>query len=179
MSGSATKRVFRLMMAWNDEKEQAWLQQQAREGWHVRAVHAYGYTFEKAPAAEVAYRFDVTPRDRGDRAEYLGLFRDAGWEHLGRRGLWHVFRKPVVPGETMEIHTDPRSRAEVYQRVAGFLGLMAVAMILQLTATLMRNPARTIELVMLVAQALLAGWFSYATVRTLLVVSRLRHHTAS
>jgi hypothetical protein len=176
MSGSTTKRVFRFMLAWNDEKEQAWLEQQAREGWHVRTVRGYGYTLEKGPAAEVAYRLDVTPAARSDREEYLGLFRDAGWEHVGRRGLFHVFRKPVVPGETMEIHTDPQSRVAAYQRVVAFAGLMVVAMMLQLSATLLNGrTARPLDVVILGMQVLLVACFSYGTVRMLLLISRVRN----
>ena len=30
-----TRTVVRMLMAWNDEKEQRWLEEQERSGWHL------------------------------------------------------------------------------------------------------------------------------------------------
>ena len=56
-----------------------------------------------------------------DRAAYLQLFHDAGWEHLGNMSAWEYFRKEARPGEEPEIFTDPESKIQKYQRVLRFL----------------------------------------------------------
>jgi len=169
------KRVFRVMLAWNDRKEERWLTEQAKAGWHVERMGLIGYTLVQGPPADMAYRLDVGPA-HGDRTEYLGLFRDAGWEHVGRRGIWHLFRKPVLGREVPEIHTDPQSRISMYRRLLGVSTLMMLAMVLQIPGGLSRADGSTARWMMLWLQILLAGTFAYGSVRMLLAVNRLRKH---
>lgn len=170
-----SRRVFRLLMAWNDQKEEQWLSQQAREGWHVAKVGPLGYRLEKGTPADVAYRLDVLPRACGESAEYLELCRDAGWELVGRRGLWRVFRKPVAARETMEIHTHPESRIAAYRRVLGFMAVMAAAMVSQAMSSAMRDGGlEQRHVVLLVLQVLLASIFGYGALRMALTINRLR-----
>ncbi len=172
-----TRTVVRALLPWNDVKQERWLMEQARSGWHLKAVHTWGYTFERGAPADVAYRVDVTPRCRADRAEYLTLFRDAGWEHVGVRGLWHIFRKPVVGGEVPEIHTDPASRIAMYQRVAGFLAIMSGVLVTQVIPQLSRiaaQPEPSGLKAVLVIQLVAMGWFVYGIARVARVIGRLR-----
>ena len=130
MSGDkTTKTVFRILMAWNDQKEERWLAEQERAGWHLKTVRPFGYTFEKASPAEVAYRLDFQAISRENREEYLALFQDSGWEHVGARGHVHYFRQSIVDGKVPEIFTDPASRVLKYQRVAAALGMMLIVLV--------------------------------------------------
>ncbi len=173
-----TKKRFRMLLPWNDEQEEKWLEQEARAGWHLRKVGCFGgYAFERGPAAEVAYRLDFGPSARRDKSEYFGLFRDAGWEHVGTRGLWQFFRKPAAGGEVPEIYTDPASRIAKYRRAAAFLGVFVALMVTQVGASLSRAAGRSasgfLDAILLL-QALLMVVFVYGIVRLALVVNRLR-----
>ena len=43
---TTTRRVWKLFWAWDDEREEAWLAQMVREGWHLLAVGVPGcYVF--------------------------------------------------------------------------------------------------------------------------------------
>ncbi len=171
------KRVVRIFMAWNDEKEQRWLEEQARSGWLVRSVNAFGYTFERAAPAEVAYRLDWTRHCRRKSDEYLGLFRDAGWEHLGRRGNWNLWRKPVADGVVPEIYTDPASRIAMYRQVAAFLFLFFALMPTQMAPQIARwdsSSAHGRFPVVLAIYGVLMAFFLYDIIRILLVISRLK-----
>ncbi len=176
--GRETKKMFRMLLPWNDEKEEKWLEEEARAGWHLRKVGCFGgYTFERGPAAEVAYRLDFGPSARRDRSEYFGLFRDAGWEHVGRRGLWQFFRKPAAGGEVPEIYTDPASRIAKYQRIAAFLGVFAAVMVTQVGSSVTRTAGRSASGFLdaiLVLQVLLMAVFVYGIVRLTRVVNRLK-----
>jgi hypothetical protein len=59
-----------------------------------------------------------------DIAEYLQLFADGGWEHLGAMGGWQYFRKESAEGEMPEIYTDNASKIQKYQRVLLFLVIL-------------------------------------------------------
>jgi hypothetical protein len=165
--------VLRVLLAWNVDGEQKWLGEQARSGWHVRSVHPFGYTFEQGAPAEVAYRLDVGPR-RGDRTEYLGLFGDAGWEAVGRRGMFDLFRKPEGRGETPEIHTDPHSLIAMYERVIVLTVVMTIAMALLIPGSLQRFDGSVARWIMLGLQTLLAATFAFGAVRTLVVINRIK-----
>jgi hypothetical protein len=183
MSGqSETKTVFRLLLAWNDQREERWLSQQQRAGWSLKKVRCFGYTFEAAAPGDVAYRLDLSPPRFHDRAEYFGLFRDAGWEHVGARGPWQIFRKDAVDGKAPEIHTDPQSRIAMYKRLLGLSVIMLSVMISQLAPRLASaeegGSAVARFPVIFGLQLLVAAGFSYGIVRLLLAISRVKRNQA-
>jgi hypothetical protein len=172
-----TKTVVRLLMAWNDRKEELWLAEQERSGWRLKAVRAFGYTFERAAPSDVAYRLDFGPPRFHDRSEYFGLFRDAGWEHVGTRGLWQYFRKATVDGQAPEIYTDPQSRIAMYRRLVALSAVMFSVLLSQAMPRLIVGGSTTAAArypAVFALQLVLMAVFAYGTVRLLLVISRLR-----
>lgn len=121
---------FRWFWAWDDEKEEAWLRQMALSGWHLRRVGFPNfYTFEQGGPRDVAYRLDFFTGVK-DKASYLQLFSDAGWEHVGEYGSWQYFRKEASGGEVPEIFTDNESKIKKYQRVLAVLAFVCSLMVL-------------------------------------------------
>jgi hypothetical protein len=59
--------------------------------------------------------------DRKDYQNYLQLFKDAGWEHIGEMGGWQYFRTAGSGNAIPEIYTDKDSKAQKYQRVITIL----------------------------------------------------------
>lgn len=180
-----TKTVVRFLMAWNDEREERWLAEQERSGWHLKAVRSFGYTFERATSAEVAYRLDFHAGPRENRQEYLALFQDSGWEHLGARGLWHYFRQSVVDGRIPEIFTDPESRIAKYQRVMALLGVMLVLLAVVIAPKTpvegVRDQARLVDTVYASAffiKLAVMAFLLYAIVRLARVIDRLKRAAA-
>lgn len=172
-----TKTVFHMFMAWSSDKEERWLSEQERSGWHLKSVRCFGYTFERSAPADVAYRLDWGPSCRQDGSEYLNIFKDAGWEHLGWRGKWNVFRKPVVGGLVPEIYTDPNSRIAMYRRVLAFLGVFMCIIVAQLGPQISRLDSSAkrggFPFVLAIYGAMVA-FFLYGIVRLLLVISKLK-----
>jgi len=176
-----TKTVFRMLMAWNDEKEERWLSEQARSGWHLKEVRGFGYTLERAAPAEVAYRLDFHRGPREDRQEYLTLFRDAGWEALGSRGHWYYFRRAVVDGKVPEIYTDPESRIAKYRQVMALMGVMLVVLGVVIAPKApfqtVQEPGRLVDRVYSYAffvKLAAMGFLLYGIVRLSLVIGRLK-----
>ena len=118
--------------AWEDEKEETWLTAMATDGWHLADISPFGfYTFQAGPKQQVAYRLDYQNQARKqDEQDYLQLFADAGWEHVGKMGGWQYFRKVVTPGETPELFTDVTSKILKYQRLITVLVVFLPIMVI-------------------------------------------------
>lgn len=106
---------------WNDDKEEAWLTEMAKQGLHLVSPELFGkYTFAEGEPQDVVYRLDFVPSNKKDES-YFQLFRDAGWEYVREQSGWQYWRKEVKPGETPEIFTDAESKIQKYRRLLGFL----------------------------------------------------------
>jgi hypothetical protein len=115
---------FRWFWAWQGDREEAWLGSMSQAGWHLKEFGFPGvYLFRKGEPKHVVYRLDFQTSRRKDRDAYLQLFRDAGWEHLGKMSAWEYFRKDAKAGEAPEIFTDPESQIQKYQRVLRFMAV--------------------------------------------------------
>jgi hypothetical protein len=117
-----TINQFKLFWAWQDEQEETWLREMAREGWHLESAKPFGqYTFTSGAPGDYAYRLDFQTSAQKDLGNYLKLFEDSGWEFVGDMMGWKYFRKPAKPGEDPEIFTDNQSKIQKYQRLLGYL----------------------------------------------------------
>jgi hypothetical protein len=116
-----TQIKFKWFWLWEDEKEEAWLRDMAKQGFKLQSIRPLnGYVFESDTPLDMAYRLDfIIPRK--DYQEYLQLFRDAGWEHVLVHGGWQYFRKESADGIAPEIFTDNHSKIMKYQSLAIFL----------------------------------------------------------
>ncbi len=112
-----TIRKFRWFWAWEDEKEEAWLGDMARQGWHLSSMSlpAY-YTFESGPEKNYVFRMDYFI-DSANKPGYLQLFKDAGWDYFGEMGGWQYFGKEASEGSVPEIFSDNLSKAKKYERL--------------------------------------------------------------
>jgi len=118
------RTVFKWFWAWQDEAEEAWLEQMALDGWHLVAIpFLASYRFEKGAPQRKVFRLDFFA-SRKDYGAYRQLFQDAGWDHLGEMGGWQYFCKAAAPGETPEIYTDSASKAQKFTRVMLFLSIL-------------------------------------------------------
>lgn len=167
-----TKREFKWFWAWNDEQEEAWLSEMAQQGWHLTKAGAFGtYTFEKGAPKDVVYRLDFRLRDV-DKEEYLQLFVDAGWEHVGEMNGWQYFRTEVAEGETPEIYTDDASKIKKYQRL-----LMFLTIVLPILSTSLFDLNEDLSPLMRVVELISVGLmllYIYAMIRLFLRIQELK-----
>jgi hypothetical protein len=128
-------RKFRWFWAWQDHEEEAWLEEMARNGLHLRSGGGIAgrHLFEAGKPADVVYRLDYThPIFAGrDRSRYPQMIQDAGWEHVQDVFGWRYFRKPREPGGVNEIYADSWSRAGKYRRLMSLLGLLGTVPLLE------------------------------------------------
>ena len=123
--GKNTITKFRWFWAWQDEAEENWLEKMSQTGYHLSSVGLPGFfTFVVAEPRNYVYRLDYRTFRKKDKGEYLQLFQDAGWEHIGQMAAWQYFRKEAQPTERAEIFTDVESKIAKYKRVLAFLGII-------------------------------------------------------
>ena len=128
-----TIRKYRWFWAWQDDKEEAWLRQMSQEGLHLASLGFPGvYYFTPGKPANYVYRLDFIT-DSKDRSNYLQLFKDAGWEHLGYMGGWQYFRTLAETGELPEIYSDLDSKVQKYRRLLAYLTIFLPIMIVVLS----------------------------------------------
>lgn len=116
-----TLKKFHWFWAWNDEKEEAWLREMAQDGWHFKSVgFPSNYVFESGPPIDMVYRLDYFV-ERKEKENYIQMFQDANWEHLGELSGWQYFRQETKDGEVPEIYNDNASKALKYQRLLMYI----------------------------------------------------------
>jgi hypothetical protein len=131
---------WRYFFAYQDPQQEAWLEEQARRGLHLVRPGLFRFAFTEGEPREEKYRLDFQTLRGAARSEYLGLFRDAGWEFLGQVANRYYFRaRPDALSP--EILSDVESRRDRIRRqmklagvitgVLGFETSMGITQLLQ------------------------------------------------
>lgn len=117
------KIVYRIFTIADYEREALYFRKMHAKGWKLRKVSysillfAVKYTFEKCHPEQVSYQLDFYPMKKSERASYLQLFKDCGWEHITDFNGFSYFRK---------LHSGIESDAEfeIYNDAAGKLAMV-------------------------------------------------------
>ena len=117
------KVVYRLFTIADYEREALYFREMHAKGWKLRKVSysillfAVKYTFEKCQPEQVSYQLDFYPMEKSERASYLQLFKDCGWERITDFNSFSYFRKA---------HSEIESNAEfeIYNDAAGKLAMV-------------------------------------------------------
>ena len=167
---------LRWYWAWQEERETAWLEQMSRGGWHLEA-YAFGwYRFRRGEPRDCLYRLDFDPYAGKRWDEYLGIFRDAGWDHVLRWGSWHYFRAERGKAFSDEIYTDRESRIVKYRRLLAIvvLTMLVPATVLWPAWNNLTGEAGVFFVVLQVIRIMILGVGILAAVRLLSLIGRLR-----
>lgn len=124
MNNTITK--FKWFWAWQDEKEEVWLGEMARAGWHLQSLSLPGfYTFIAGEPRNDVYRLDFVINQKDNQLQ------DEGWEFVGRMGSWQYFRIEVKDGRVPQITNE--WKIAKYNRVLTALAVFFPIWILLLT----------------------------------------------
>ena len=130
------KVVYRIATIADYDREALYLRKMHAEGWKLKEVTysnlvvAVKYTFEKCQPEQVSYQLDFYPMRKSDRASYLQLFKDCGWEHITDFNSFSYFRKAHS-----EIESD--AEFEIYNDAAGKLAMVNRILRLRLVPVLL------------------------------------------
>ena len=130
------KVVYRIATIADYDREALYLRKMHAEGWKLKEVTysnlvvAVKYTFEKCQPEQVSYQLDFYPMKKSERASYLQLFKDCGWEHITNFNSFSYFRKPYS-----QIESD--AEFEIYNDAAGKLAMVNRILRLRLVPVLL------------------------------------------
>lgn len=139
MKEMMTKNVFRVFFDMTGQKEEIWLSEMASRGWFLKKVPLVFYRFVKGDPGEWVYRIDYRGGAKVDRKEYLGLFKDAGWEFVTTVAGRFYFRTRAGAGPAPEIFTDKDSRVAMYRRIIAGSTTLLVIMLIDINSVLRNN----------------------------------------
>lgn len=120
------KSVYRLVTIADYEREAIFLGRMNAEGWKLSKVSysyllvAVKYSFEKCQPEQVSYQLDFYPMKKSERASYLQLFKDCGWEHITDFNGFSYFRKFLAGIESdaeFEIYNDSTGKLAMVKRI--------------------------------------------------------------
>ncbi len=120
------KVVYRIATIADYDREALYLRKMHAEGWKLKEVTysnlvvAVKYTFEKCQPEQVVYQLDFYPMKKSERASYLQLFKDCGWEHITDFNGFSYFRKPYSSVELdaeFEIYNDAAGKLAMVNRI--------------------------------------------------------------
>lgn len=112
------------------KKEEAWLRRQHMNGWEfVHYTPPCFYTFKRCKPEDVIYQLDYNEEGLRQKAEYIQMFQDCGWEYITDATGYSYFRKPASQmKKPEEIFCDDQSRLDMIHRV--FRGRMIPLLVL-------------------------------------------------
>ena len=130
------KIVNRIFTIADYDREAFYLREMHAQGWKLKEVSysnlvvAVKYTFEKCQPELVVYQLDFYPMKKSERASYLQLFKDCGWEHITDFNGFSYFRK---------LHSGIESDAEfeIYNDAAGKLAMVKRILIMRMIPILL------------------------------------------
>jgi len=120
------KVVYRITTIADYDREALYLRKMHAEGWKLKEVTysnlvvAVKYTFEKCQPEQVSYQLDFYPMKKSERASYLQLFKDCGWEHITDFNGFSYFRKlhsGIESDAEFEIYNDAAGRLAMLKRI--------------------------------------------------------------
>ena len=120
------KVVYRICTIADYDREAFYLREMHAQGWKLRKVSysillfAVKYTFEKCQPEQVSYQLDFYPMKKSERASYLQLFKDCGWEHITDFNGFSYFRKAHFEIESdaeFEIYNDATGKLDMVNRI--------------------------------------------------------------
>ena len=130
------KNVYRIVTIADYEREAVFLGEMHAKGWKLKELRysylvvAVKYTFEKCQPEQVAYQLDFYPMKKSDRASYLQLFKDCGWEHITDFNGFSYFRK-------LRSGIESEAEFEIYNDTAGKLAMVKRILIMRMLPILL------------------------------------------
>ena len=127
-----TKRVFKFFMAWNLEKEEAFLRKMHQQGWALQKYNLI-YTFQKTEPKDVIYKADfrLVYRDsKEQQQEYFEIYEMSGWKRVTSFTSWNYFCKEVEEvNELPDIYSEKETRIQKLNELLLFLVIISASLL--------------------------------------------------
>lgn len=116
---------YKWFWAWEFEKEEQWLNQQAAKGQCLLSVAFCRYEFAPCQPGEYNIRLELLDElpSHTDSQHYIAFVEDTGAEHIGSVTRWVYFRKKTQDGP-FALFSDYSSRIKHFNRILLLLGIV-------------------------------------------------------
>ena len=177
------KRLLRFFTPDDYDKEEAFLSEMSRNGWHFKKLKFLIYEFEKGQPIDYIYKLDYKRNIEIDKDNYFTMYKDCGWENVYEfrilGGIWEYFRKRATSGEE-QLFTDNESRIDLLVRIRRgyvfialfFLGINA-ANFANIMGLFIRGYFSSITFIF-IAYALIIFLYSKIFIRISMKINKLR-----
>jgi len=122
---SERKKVRKVFLVWDFEKEEHWLNEMALSGWLLDKVGFCSYEFIPCIPGEYTLRLEMHPYDE----EYIRFMEETGARYIGRMVQWLYFRKKTADGE-FDIFSDLDSKINHMDKIGKVLWGVGLANLL-------------------------------------------------
>ena len=116
------KTIRKWFWVWEFEKEEAWLNEMAMNGWVLDGVGFCTYHFIRSEPEEYTVRLEMHPYDEA----YIQFMEETGAEYVGRIMMWIFFRKKAAEGP-FDLFSDIDSRINHLDRIGKLLSIVGAA----------------------------------------------------
>ena len=110
------KTLYKWFFVWDFDKEEAWLNEMALNGWVLVDVGFCRYTFERCEPGEYIIRLEM----HGSDPDYVSFMEETGANYIGRCVQWLYFSRRSEYGE-FNIFSDIDSKIGHLQGIARML----------------------------------------------------------
>ena len=116
------KTISKWFWVWQFEKEEAWLNEMAANGWVLDGVGFCRYHFSRCEPGEYTVRTEMHAYDEG----YVKFMEETGAEYVGRMMTWIYFRKKTEDG-VFDLYSDIDSKISHLDRIGKLLVAVGAA----------------------------------------------------
>lgn len=128
------KTVKKTFFVWGEQKEKAFLEKMAKDGYKLVKVKFNKYYFDDDSPKDVVYQFDFKGiENKISEDEYLSFYEDTGWTLNANYGGWYYFSKEIEEGKPIPtIYSDNSTKKQKYRRLLIFLLIIGFPLYYQL-----------------------------------------------
>jgi hypothetical protein len=114
---------YRILFAWDFEKEEKWLNEMSAKGMQLVGVGIFKYIFEEGNPGEYSYRIELLEElpTHPESIAYIRFMEDTGAEHIASILRWVYFRKKTSR-QAFDLFSDIDSRINHLKKVLWLLG---------------------------------------------------------
>lgn len=114
----------RFKVFFDKDKETAWLNEMAAQGWMMVHFFLCFYTFEPCEKGEYIYQLDFDERCRNGAENYDAFMNEMGITVVDTWFLWTYLRKRAEDGP-FELYTDKESQIAHYTKIRNMFKIVA------------------------------------------------------
>jgi len=166
------KRIRKVFLVWEFEKEEKWLNEMSAKGLQLHSVGYCRYDFEVGTPGEYVYRLEMLEYTPGhaESVQYIKFLEETGVEYIGSMLRWVYFRKKAETGG-FDLYSDIASRIRHVERIAAMMTVFLGFNMFNFFNAL-HNGYVSVALKVMCAVATLL--FGYGVIRLLLMRRRLK-----